>query len=321
MNSILVVDDNVHLIAQLGKMLAPLGQIRFATAGKPALEQMRSQPPDLVLLDAEMPDMNGYAVCQAMRADPELEGIPVIFVTAHDDEDAEVRGLAAGAVDFIAKPVKEAILLARVRTHLRLKSLTDELRRSATVDGLTELANRSAFDQRLVLEWARAARTGSSLSLVLLDVDHFKKYNDRYGHPSGDGCLRAVARAIAGQARRPADLAARVGGEEFALLLPDTDTHGALEAAERIRSAVVLLGIEHDASPTAPNVTVSVGVATCLPVLAARPETRERFIEQADKALYAAKAGGRNRICPAAPPFEVAPPPAKGPLDVGAGAS
>ncbi|WP_422016761.1 diguanylate cyclase domain-containing protein [Roseateles sp.] len=293
MNSILIVDDNVHLIALLGKMLAPIGQITFATSGPAALAQMRERAPDLVLLDAQMPAMSGYAVCEAMKSDPELDRIPVIFVTAHNDVAAEVQGLAAGAVDFISKPFNEAILLARARTQLRLKCLSDELRRRAAVDGLTGLDNRASFDQRLQLEWARAVRSGAPLSLVLLDVDHFKKYNDRYGHPAGDGCLRQVAGALGAQARRPADVAARVGGEEFALLLPDTDAAGARDTAERIRSAVARLGIAHEASATAAHVTVSIGVATCRPGPAC---TAEDLMKHADQALYAAKAQGRDRV-------------------------
>jgi diguanylate cyclase (GGDEF)-like protein len=305
MNSILLVDDNVHLIALLGKMLAPIGPITFATSGPAALVQMRERAPDLVLLDAQMPAMSGYAVCEAMKADPELDKIPVIFVTAHNDVAAEVQALAAGAVDFISKPVNEAILLARVRTQLPLKRLSDELRRSAAVDGLTGLNNRASFDQRLKLEWARAVRSGASLSLVLLDVDHFKKYNDRYGHPAGDACLRQIAGALGAQARRPADVAARVGGEEFALLLPDTDAAGARCAAERIRSAVARLAIAHEASATAAHVTVSIGVATCWPrpappappaLTAATACTAEDLVKHADQALYAAKSQGRDRV-------------------------
>lgn len=297
MNSILVVDDNAHLIALLGKMLEPLGQVRFATSGSAAMALMRSLPPDLVLLDAEMPGMNGYEVCQAMKVDPDLGAIPVIFVTAHDDVEAELRGLAAGAVDFIAKPVNEPVLLARVRTQLRLKSLADELRRSASIDGLTRLANRSSFDQRLAQEWARAVRARSGLSLLLLDVDHFKKFNDHYGHPAGDDCLRLVSAALGAQARRPADHASRVGGEEFALLLPDTDAAGALEAAERVRSAVAALGLPHAASPTSAHVTVSIGVATCHPASLPHLGTEKDLVAQADKALYLAKSQGRDRAC------------------------
>lgn len=296
MKSILIVDDNPNLIAVLGKMLAPVGQVRFATSGTIALARMRDEAPDLVLLDAEMPGMDGYTVCQTMKADPALERIPVIFVTSHNATEAELRGLNAGAVDFISKPVNEPVLLARVQTHLRLKQLSDELQRRAATDALTGLSNRGHFDQRLQLEWARAARSGEALSLILLDVDHFKKFNDRYGHPAGDACLRAVADALALRARRSTDLVARVGGEEFALLLPHTDAAGAQQAAEQLRAAVAALRIPHGASDTAPHVTISIGVASYQPVPPVATEGAQSLVERTDRALYVAKSRGRDRV-------------------------
>jgi len=300
MPTILIVDDNINLIALMGKMLTAVADISFATNGQAALRQMRACPPDLVLLDEDMPGMSGGQVCEAMSQDPDLAAIPVIFVTGHTDSDSEVRALIAGAVDFIAKPVHEAVLLARVRTHLRLKSLSDELRRSAALDGLTQLSNRGAFDSRLLLEWSRAGRLGTPLSVILLDVDHFKQFNDRYGHPAGDRCLQAVAGAVQAQARRSTDVAGRVGGEEFALLLPDTPVEGAQEAAERLRADIAALQIAHGASPTSPCVTVSIGIASCV----AGPQSGllrpADLIEIADQALYKAKSLGRNRVCRAA---------------------
>ncbi len=295
MPSLLIVDDNVQLIPVMARMLAPMGQVRFATSGEDALAQMRQQPPDLVLLDAEMPGMSGFDVCQVMRNDPALDLVPVIFVTGHDDLGAELRGLACGAVDFISKPVSEPLLIARVRTQLRIKRLTDELRRTATTDALTGLDNRGSFDQRLQAEWSRAERSGSSLALVLMDVDHFKRFNDHYGHPAGDGCLREVASAIRDQARRPADLAARIGGEEFAVLLPETDEDGALQVAQRIRAAIVARALPHEASTTAAHVTLSLGVACCRPDRQTAGLTLESLMAAADHALYEAKTTGRNR--------------------------
>jgi diguanylate cyclase (GGDEF)-like protein len=296
MNSILIVDDNIHLIALMGKMLEPLARVIFATNGQAALREMRKSRPDLVLLDQEMPGMSGDEVSAAMRDDPDLRDIPVIFVTGHNDAEAEVRALNAGAVDFIAKPVHEAILLARVKTQLRLKGLSDELRRNATLDGLTGIHNRAAFDSRLAIEWARASRNGSPLSLLLLDVDHFKQYNDHYGHPAGDRCLQAIARTVDGVSKRANDMAARVGGEEFAVLLPDTPIAGAQAAAERLRAEILALELPHAQSSTLPLVTVSIGAAQWLPSgphAGCRPAD---LMDWADKALYAAKAGGRNQV-------------------------
>ncbi|MFG6430413.1 diguanylate cyclase domain-containing protein [Roseateles sp. LYH14W] len=299
MQSILIVDDNVPLIQVLAPMLAGQARVRFATSGAAALQQMRRDPPDLVLLDAEMPDMDGYQVCRAMQEDPELHPIPVIFVTGHDDLDAELRGLACGAVDFISKPVREPLLAARVSTQLRVKRLTDELRRLAALDALTSLHNRGSFDQRLSQEWQRSVRTGEPLALVLLDVDHFKRFNDHYGHPAGDACLRAVAQAIDAQARRPGDMAARVGGEEFAVLLPNTTAAGAREVAQSIRHAISGLQIPHAASLHAAHVTASLGLAVCVPKDAAPGTDEQALIGAADRALYEAKQAGRDRVCAA----------------------
>lgn len=297
MPTILIVDDNVHLIAMMGRMLEPLASICYATNGAAALRQMQACRPDLILLDEDMPGMTGSQMCEAMREVAELRDIPVIFVTGHDDVQAEVRALTAGAVDFISKPVHEAVLLARVRTQLRLKLLSDELMRSASSDGLTGLANRRELDRRLDLEWGRAAREGSTLSLLMLDVDHFKLFNDRYGHPAGDQCLRAVAAVVQTQARRATDLAARFGGEEFSLILPQACVSDAQVAAERLRAEVQALGIVHAASPTSCHVTVSIGIASCRPFPGAQGVSAKDLIEQADRALYGAKALGRNRVC------------------------
>jgi diguanylate cyclase (GGDEF)-like protein len=246
------------------------------------------------LLDAEMPGMSGYEVCEAIRGDAMLADIPVIFVTGHGETDAEVRGLEAGAVDFITKPVNEALLQARVRTQLRIKSMADELRSMATTDGLTGLANRRHFDELMRREWQRCARTGSSIALLMADIDHFKRYNDSYGHPGGDACLQAVAKALTLVARRPADRVGRLGGEEFAVLLPDTDLAGGQEVAEHAVKLIQALALPHVASLTAEHVTISVGVAVCTGRDMARHDPQSLY-SAADHALYAAKAQGRNR--------------------------
>ena len=292
--SILIVDDNTGMVQLMARMLKGVARLRFATRGDEALKLMRESAPDLVLLDAEMPGMSGYEVCEAIRADATLADIPVIFVTGHGETDAEVRGLEAGAVDFITKPVNEALLLARVRTQLRLKSMADELRSMATTDGLTGLANRRHFDELMRREWQRCARTGSSIALLMADIDHFKRYNDSYGHPGGDACLQAVAKTLTLVARRPADRVGRLGGEEFVVLLPDTDVAGGQEVAEHAVKLIQALALPHVASLTAEHVTISVGVAVCTGQDMARHDPQSLY-SAADHALYAAKAQGRNR--------------------------
>lgn len=309
-NIILIVDDSPAMIQVTARMISAIGQLRFATGGEAALQQMRNSAPDLVLLDAEMPGMSGYEVCAAMRSDPALSQIPVIFVTSHSDPEFELKALEVGAVDFIAKPVSAPILFARVQTQLRIKALTDELRKIAAIDPLTETLNRRSFDEALTREWRRGLRGGQAISLLMIDVDHFKRYNDRYGHPAGDACLRAVAQALAGVTRRPGDRVARWGGEEFAVLLPETPRCGAEHLAHQAIAAIERLAIPHEASPTAAVVSVSIGISSldehsaCWAralsdqTAAAKPGLGSAdLLRHADKALYMAKAAGRARAC------------------------
>jgi diguanylate cyclase (GGDEF)-like protein len=258
---ILVVDDDPLMIKVTGRILARLGMIRAATDGETALDIMRQSIPDLVLLDAEMPGISGFQVCEAMKEHPALKNVPVIFVTSHSDPALEVHGLNAGAADFIAKPVNERLLLARVKTQLRTKQLIDELQELSTIDALTGAANRRFLDEALVKEWRRGRRVGEAVSLLLVDIDHLDGINKSYGRSAGDDCLRNVARLMQELARRPADVVARYSGGQFAILLPQTSRAGADNFAYRIMSGVENLGKENIASPTARYVTVSVGGA------------------------------------------------------------
>jgi diguanylate cyclase (GGDEF)-like protein len=309
-DNILLVDDDPSAIQLLSRILSEWDNLRFATSGEDALRLARESPPDLILLDAEMPGMSGFQLCEALKAEPALAGVPVIFVTSHSDAAFEVAGFEMGAVDFIAKPVSAPLVLARVKTQLRVKHMADELRRISSIDSLTNVGNRRQFDESLEREWRRATRSGDALALLIVDVDHFKLFNDLYGHPAGDACLRDVAQALAGTSLRPADLVARYGGEEFALLLPQTPRGGAEHMARSVLDAVQLLGIAHASSLTAAHVTVSVGVA-CYDEASAcweTPATGARLadarharvaasslVQAADRALYAAKHAGRGQ--------------------------
>jgi diguanylate cyclase (GGDEF)-like protein len=291
---LLVVDDQPVNIQALYQTFSSDHQVLMATSGPQALDVCASKHPDLVLLDVEMPGMDGYEVCRRLKADESTRDIPVIFVTAHNDEAAETCGLEAGAVDFIAKPINPAIVRARVKTHLTLKAQSDLLRKWVYIDGLTGVHNRRCFDERLEAEWARAARNGRPLSVVLLDVDFFKRYNDRYGHQAGDECLRRVAATLAASLKRPGDLAARYGGEEFVCLLPDTPLAGAMKIAEDIGQRVHAQQIEHADSSAGPVVTVSLG-ACCR--RAGSPGSAAALLRGADAQLYLAKTQGRHRAC------------------------
>ncbi|KAA0598037.1 diguanylate cyclase (GGDEF)-like protein [Azospirillum lipoferum] len=290
---ILVVDDipsNVHV---LSRVLKDDYDIYFATDGEKALDLVQARMPDLVLLDIMMPGMDGFEVCRRIKCDPATHDIPVIFISAKSEVEDETRGLEVGAIDFITKPISPPIVKARVRNHLLLKRQTDLLRSLSFLDGLTGIANRRRFDETMVREWRRCARSHLPLSLIILDVDHFKAYNDQYGHQAGDECLRLVAEVLSDHARRPSDLVARYGGEEFVCLLPETDGPGATRVAEGFRTAVAGRRIPHAQSPVAPHVTISLGVATLIP----SPEgTPEQLAEMADQLLYRAKRSGRNRV-------------------------
>lgn len=291
---VLIVDDQPINIQALYRIFASDHRVLMATSGAKALSVCKDDPPDLVLLDVVMPDMDGYEVCARLKAEEVTRDIPVIFVTSHTGVDEETKGLELGAVDFIAKPVNPAIVLARVKTHLTLKTQSDLLRQMVFIDVLTGVTNRRGFDERLGIEWRRAACHSSPLALLMLDVDYFKRYNDRYGHQAGDQCLRQVAAAIKTELLRQGDLVARYGGEEFACILPETDFDGALAVAAGIEQRVRGLQIEHADSDVCQVVTLSVGVAFCMPQSDAHPA---RLLALADAQLYGAKRSGRGRAC------------------------
>lgn len=293
---LLVVDDEPANVQVLYQALAAEHQVLVATHGEQALRLAHDKQPELILLDVVMPDMDGHEVCRRLKADPATRDIPVIFVTAHSDESEETRALDAGAVDFIAKPVNPRIVLARVRTHLTLKQQADVLRQLAFLDGLTGLFNRRGFDQRLHAEVERAARNGQPLALVMADVDHFKRFNDRHGHQAGDDCLRRVGAALAAGLNRSADLLARYGGEEFAAILPETDLAGAREVAQRLEQQVRAEAITHGDSPVAPVVTASLGVAALRTGAEGTAAAVDDLLARADRALYRAKHAGRGRV-------------------------
>lgn len=291
---ILIVDDtpsNIHVLAQT--LLADY-RIKIAPNGRIALDLAKlTEKPDLVLLDVMMPDIDGYEVCKRLKENEATKRIPVIFVTARDKTGDEEHGLNLGAVDYITKPFDHSIVRARVRNHIALKLNSDLLESLAFIDGLTRIGNRRRFDDVLSSEWRRAARNRTPFSLVLMDIDKFKHYNDHYGHGAGDECLRKVAGAISSCLLRPGDIAARYGGEEFGVVLPETGYEGAYGIAERIRSAVESLGIAHAPAAKNPYVTISAGCITVTPSLTGDPQM---FLAAVDQLLYRAKQEGRNRV-------------------------
>lgn len=289
---ILIVDDDPSTVLLMAQMLEPLGIIHVTTRASQALELALAIRPDVVLLDIEMPDADGFEVCRQIKAQGGLIDTPVLFVTSHADAPLEARALTAGAIDLIHKPVNSEIVRARVRNYIALKKQGDRLRQQSTTDGLTGVFNRRFFDISLEREWAHSGRSGDALALMICDIDHFKGYNDALGHVAGDDCLRRVAQELARHARRAQDLAARYGGEEFVLLLPGCAREHALIIGEDVLRGMSALGIEHPDSATAPHVTVSVGLA----VRSASHQSPQDLIRAADEALYRAKRSGRNRL-------------------------
>jgi diguanylate cyclase (GGDEF)-like protein len=292
--TILAIDDVPGNLKLLGEILSHEYRYLCATSGPAGLDIARAQRPDIILLDVVMPDLDGYEVCSQLKSNPTTEAIPIIFITSLKDETDETRGLEVGAIDYVTKPFCPAIIKARVRNHLELKRYRDLLETLATTDGLTGVPNRRHFDDFLSREWRSAMRRQSPMSLILMDIDHFKLYNDHYGHVQGDECLRAVAQALLGAgARRPSELMARYGGEEFACILPDTPLEGALQVARQQLAAVAGMQRPHEQSTTAAHVTLSMGVACVTPSVG---QVQGELITRADERLYSAKRSGRNQV-------------------------
>ncbi|HTH97856.1 MAG TPA: diguanylate cyclase [Stellaceae bacterium] len=291
--TVLIVDDSPLIMAMLTATLGDDCTILSARNGQEAIDLIAERVPDLILLDIVMPRVSGFEVCQRLKADPRTQSTPVIFITGLDAKEDEMRALELGAIDFIPKPVDVRVLTLRVRNHLELKRYRDFLENLSLVDGLTGIGNRRRFDETLAREWGRAKRLGKPMSLILIDVDHFKNFNDLYGHQLGDDCLRQVAHVLSGTLHRPSDLIARFGGEEFAAILPDTDAEGTRFVAERMLENVAKLGMPHAASSVAPHITVSIGCAASIPDDTNTPAGLVKF---ADECLYDAKRAGRNRI-------------------------
>lgn len=305
---ILIVESSSANRQVIGRFVERFGARPLAADdGESALATFCGERPDLVLLDGALPDIDGFTVARRMRAlEKPGDWTPIIFLAADSgDRDIE-RGIAAGGDDFLHKPVSEIVLGAKMRAMQRLTQMrasmvaltrqldtkNRELLQLSTRDALTGLANRRHFDETLAHEWRRARRQGNSVALLMCDVDHFKRYNDRYGHCAGDDCLRRVAALLARRAGRASDLAARYGGEEFAIILPETGADGARSVAEGLGNDLRKAAIAHADAPQG-MLTLSIGIATAIPDSSIR---HEALVEAADNALYRAKHNGRNCI-------------------------
>ena len=291
---LLIVDDHPISLRLAELTFAPHFEVITADSGAVALALCKQQAPDLVLLDIDMPGMDGFEVCRQLKGNEATRDIAVIFLTAQTDEAQETKALGMFAVDFIAKPLNAALSLARVNTHLLVKLQADAIRKLVFLDGLSGIYNRRFFDQQLVMEMARSVRNGSPLALILRDVDFFKRFNDHYGHQAGDDCLREIAAALKASLRRPADLVTRYGSEEFACILPETDFSGAMSIARLLEDRVRKKFIPHCRSEVDTVVTISLGVAVRSGLT---PNQATELLATADEQLYHAKHTGRGRAC------------------------
>lgn len=291
--TILIVDDDPMNINILSEILEDKHDILFATNGRDALRIARDEIPDLILLDIIMPEMDGYEICRRLKANPAVSDIPVIFVTGLSNVVDETRGLIAGAVDYITKPISPPIVLMRVSNHMKLTRALSKLSELASTDGLTNLANRRHLDARLEKECSGIRQPIAPLSMILLDIDYFKIFNDTYGHLAGDDCLKKISRILFLTAQRSLDLVARYGGEEFCCLLPLSDYENAMLIANKIRENILAQKIINKGSDVSEFLTASFGVVTVMPDGKITPD---QLIEMTDKNLYSAKAGGRNNV-------------------------
>lgn len=295
---VLVIDDSDDIHDILAARLQP-EQVELHAAREAAdgLARARALLPDLVLLDIDMPNMTGFQLCQRLKADPATAAVPIIFLTGATEVHTKVQGFDLGAIDYVTKPFQPAELRARVRAALRTKRYHDLLASRAQIDGLTGLWNRAYFDRRMHEEAMAAARYEREVSLVLIDLDHFKRLNDDHGHPFGDRVLQSVGEVLWAELRS-VDAPCRYGGEELALILTETDLDGALVVAERVRLAIATMGLRHKGALV--PVSASIGVASASLVQPPADVTAELVVELADQALYRAKRTGRDRVVSAA---------------------
>lgn len=303
---VLIIDDSedVHRLLK-ARLRSEAVEILSATSGREGLEMARSQPPATILLDLDMPVMHGFAVLRELKNDQTLANVPVIVLSGADHSEDKVTAFEIGAADYVTKPFDFAELRARLRASVRLSGLVKLLEERADVDGLTELGNRAAFNRRWAMEVLENIRYGKTLSLAMMDADHFKKVNDGYGHPAGDEVLITIGRIVR-RICRATDVVCRYGGEEFVLIMPHTGPNDAVSVCERIREAV-----EAQVWPRHPEhkVTISMGVVGAEGAVPGA--SAEAWLEGADKALYAAKKAGRNRVVlgrveSAGPPLAIA---------------
>jgi diguanylate cyclase (GGDEF)-like protein len=289
--NVLIVDDEKSNLKILSEILKEDANVLIAKNGKQAISKAIQLQPTLILLDVVMPEMDGFEVIKALKSDKQTKDVPVIFITGLNDVDSEEKGFSLGACDYIQKPFHASIVKARVKLHLQLARQCQLLEELANIDPLTSLGNRRKFDQTIELEWLAARRDGSSLAVLMIDIDYFKQYNDQYGHPAGDNVLQQVGTVLSQQFVRPRDFVARFGGEEFVIILPNTSGDAVIEKMAECCQAVAALNIvNHNAIDDV--LTISIGGTS---TVFNSDLSVEQLVKAADEQLYESKRAGRNR--------------------------
>ena len=292
--SILIIEDDPIQIMVLGDILSPLYDVRIAKGGEEGLALAEKHNIDLILLDLVLKGMSGFEVLSRLKKSEETKNIPVIFITGSTSNEDEAKGLMLGAVDYIRKPFTKIVVSLRVKIHLQLVAQMKIIENLSLTDGLTGIDNRRSFDHAIKSAWSYARRSNSIFSILMLDIDKFKLFNDKYGHLNGDNCLKIVANTILSSLDRGSDTVYRWGGEEFAVILPYTPLDGAMVIAERIRENIANTPIEVNGETA--FVTISISVGSVEPTYMDFDESVVDFFTKLDKALYIAKHNGRNRV-------------------------
>ena len=292
--TILVVDDMTTTLLLLHDLLKDTYEVKIAKSGTKALEILESPNDiDLILLDIEMPDINGYDVCKRIKNNETIKNIPIIFITGRTSQEDEEHGLNLGAIDYITKPFNKAIVKLRIKNYLNLKIKNDMLEKLSMYDGLTNIRNRRFFDETFEKTFSEIKRDKKSLAVLMIDIDFFKPYNDNYGHGQGDETLRKVAKALEKTIKRASDFVARYGGEEFVILLKDINKDGVEAVANNLLNAIRELKITHEFSKIENYVTVSIGVSY---YNSSSDITKLELLLKADETLYNVKNSGRNNF-------------------------
>jgi len=292
---VLIIDDSPLELRALGMILSDKYNVKLATSGQVGITLAKKNAVDLILLDLNMPEMSGFEVLLLLKDDYETAHIPVVMLTSSESANDEVRGLALGASDFIRKPYADAVVNYRIELQLKLVAQMKMIEQFSLIDGLTGVNNRRSFDRFVRSAWSQSTRKEEWLSMLIIDIDRFKVFNDTYGHINGDTCLKAVSDIMVNTVMRGSDLVFRWGGEEFAIILPDTHLEGALEVAERIRKNIEKTPIYFEDKSA--FITASIGVGAIIPPTNQNyDEAFREFHTGVDKALYQAKSNGRNRV-------------------------